>query len=106
MHISRVVVASLICALSGASRGEATKATESIYEKDISKAYTSDGLTKADLAWHAKNTYGWRCNEVVAAGELVRDGYYVITCSNGTKLRVYPRSGKHPQIMNMQGTYK
>jgi hypothetical protein len=35
-----------------------------------------------------------------------RDGYYVITCSNGTKLRVYPRSGKHPQIMNVQGTYK
>lgn len=85
--------------------GEPSKASESIYNKDIRKATTSEGLTKADLAWHALNTYGWDCSEVVSKGEPTPDGYFVITCANGTKLRVYPRRGQHPSITNIKGGY-
>ena len=83
-------------------------------EADLAEFYpqnvtTSDGLSKADLAWHAVNTYGWDCPEVVSQGhqgqQLKRDGYYVITCSSGKKLRVYPRSGQHPRITNYRGNY-
>ncbi len=85
---------------------EPTKASQSIYERDIKKATTSDGLTKADLAWHATNTYGWDCEEVTAQGLPTPDGYFTITCSSGKKLRVYPRNGQHPKITNEQGNYK
>ena len=85
---------------------EPTKAKQSVYETDIRKATTSNNLTKADLAWHALNTYGWDCEEVVSKGELTKDKYYEITCSSGKKLRVYPRNGKHPRITNSEGTYK
>ena len=88
------------------SAGEPTKASESEYEKYIYKATTSEGLSKADLAWHAKNTYGWHCDEVVSREPQGSEGYFVITCNSGTKLRVYPRAGKHPRITNIQGSYK
>jgi hypothetical protein len=74
---------------------EPTTASQSAYEKDIRKATTSEGLTKADLAWHALNTYGWDCEEVILKDAPTRDGYFVITCSDGTKLRVYLRKNKH-----------
>lgn len=48
-----------------ATGAEPTKATESIYEKEIWRATTSEGLTKADIAWHALNSFGWPCSEVV-----------------------------------------
>lgn len=43
---------------------EPTHASESAYNSDITKAGTSVGLTKADIAWHAHNTYGWDCEEL------------------------------------------
>jgi hypothetical protein len=85
--------------------GEPSKASESAYNTDIRKATTSTGLTKADLAWHAVNTYGWDCSEVVAKGEPTPEGYFIITCANGTKLRVYPRERQHPRITNIKGGY-
>lgn len=85
---------------------EPTKAVQSRYEQDIRLATTSEGLTKADLAWHALNTYGWDCEEVTKQDLPLKDGYYVITCSSGTKLRVYPRPQQHPRITNSNGDYK
>ncbi|MFV8632214.1 hypothetical protein ACNRDB_22430 [Ralstonia pseudosolanacearum] len=74
--------------------------------KDIRRATTSEGLTKADLAWHALNTYGWDCEEVIKQDNPTEGGYYVITCSSGKKLRVYPRPQRHPRITNINGGYK
>ena len=85
---------------------EPTKASQSEYEHNIRRATTSDGLSKVDLAWHAKNTYGWDCSEVISEGEMTADGYFFIECSSGNKFRVYPRAGKHPKITNEGGTYK
>lgn len=84
---------------------EPTRAEQSIYNQDIRKATTSEGLTSADLAWHAVNTYGWDCSEVTSKGESTQDGYYVISCSSGIQLRVYPRQGEHPRITNIRGGY-
>lgn len=83
---------------------EPTRASQSVYNRDIRRATTSRGLTKADLAWHAVNTYGWDCSEVVSRSDE-RGGYYVITCSSGTELRVYPRPNQHPRITNIRGGY-
>jgi hypothetical protein len=80
-------------------------ARDSIYEHDITKATKSYGLSNADLAWHALNTYGWDCNEVVERGES-NGTYFTITCASGTRLRVYPRQGQHPRITNSRGTYE
>ncbi len=85
---------------------EPTKAASSSYNQDIRKAHTSQGLTKADLAWHAQNTYGWDCSEVLSKGEITPEGFFLIDCSNGTKLRVYPRQDQHPKITNLTGGYK
>ena len=84
---------------------EPTKAEQSSYNHDIKLATTSSGLSKADLAWHAMNTYGWDCAEVISRGEQTPDGYFLIDCGNGKKLRVYPRAGKHPKITNESGGY-
>jgi hypothetical protein len=62
-------------------------------------------LTKADLAWHALNTYGWDCDEVVDRGEQ-RGDYFVISCSSGLQLRVYPRPNQQPRITNIEGGYR
>jgi hypothetical protein len=85
--------------------GEPTKASQSVYNRNIRLATTSEGLTKADLAWHAVNTYGWDCEEVLSKGNHTKGGFFVITCSSGKSLRVYPRSGQHPRITNMKGGY-
>jgi len=71
----------------------------------IKAAYTSENLTNADLAWHAVNTYGWDCNQVTSRGKFNGE-YYVISCSSGLKLRVYPRKGMHPSIRNINGGWK
>ena len=84
---------------------EPTKATSSSYNTDIRRATTSSGLSKADLAWHAQNTYGWDCSEVVSKGEMTSGGYFFIECTSGKKFRVYPRSGQHPKITNESGDY-
>jgi hypothetical protein len=83
---------------------EPTRASESKYNEDISRANTSAGLTNADLAWHATNTFGWDCAEVVDRGQSIGD-HFVITCSSGLQLRVYPRPGQHPRVTNMSGAY-
>lgn len=84
---------------------EPTKASQSPYNNDIRRANTSQGLTKADLAWHALKTYGWDCAEVVSRGQLTAEGYFVIECKSGKKLHVYPRPDQHPRITNEDGNY-
>jgi len=56
-----------------------------------------------DVAWHAVNTYGYDCPVIVAKSERRPDGFYLITCQNGEKLRVYHRIGKHPKITGRFG---
>eukprot|EP00919_Chromeraceae_sp_WS-2016_P061495 GHVR01145858.1.p1 GENE.GHVR01145858.1~~GHVR01145858.1.p1 ORF type:complete len:105 (-),score=1.82 GHVR01145858.1:299-613(-) len=58
------------------TKEEPTKATKSVYNADMRKATTSTDLTKADLAWHAVNTYGWNCEEIVSQKEMSSDGYF------------------------------
>lgn len=70
----------------------------------FNRATTSEGLSNADLAWHALNTYGWNCSAVTSRGEMKGDFFY-ITCANGLRLRVYPRPGQHPRITNERGGY-
>ena len=84
--------------------------TKSAYEHDITKATTSKGLSFADIAWHALNTYGYACEEVVSQGAYVGESqggfigtYYTVECSNGFPLRGYPRSGQHPKITDFNG---
>lgn len=83
-----------------ASTEEPTKALDSKLSLDnISSITTSEGLSKADLAWHAINTYAFfDCIEVIKKGEMTEEGYFLITCSSGMELRTYPRNGKHPKI--------
>lgn len=83
-----------------------TRAQDSVYERDITKATTSDGLTFADIAWHAKNTYGWDCDEIVSREFVPGTDYFIVTCSNGLKLHVYLRPDQHPRITSMDGSYK
>ena len=104
--VFRIAIIGLLVFPFWASGAEPTKASQSVYDRDIRQATTSEGLTKADLAWHALKTYGWDCEEVVSRGSPTAQGYYVITCRSGTKLRVYPRNGQHPRITNILGTYK
>lgn len=100
-----------------------TKVEESRYNNispsDYYKEMKSDNMEYADIAWHAKKTYGWNCDEVSDLGEKVYTssneiddsylksqivGYYQIaTCSSGTKLRVYPRKDTYPMITNING---
>jgi hypothetical protein len=83
---------------------EPTRASDSEYNGDITKATTSERLTKADIAWHALNTYGWDCEEVLSRGHQKGD-YFIVRCSSGVRLRVYPRAGQHPRITNIHGRY-
>lgn len=82
-----------------------TKASESAYNRNIKKAYTSKNMSNADLAWHARNTYAWDCSEVVKKEQKTDKPYFFIECGNGTRLRVYPRPGKHPKITNSDGGF-
>lgn len=81
----------------------------------------SENLEYCDIAWHAKNSYGWDCEEITALGENISSsgnelgsallkneikGYYQIaTCSSGLKLRVYPRFDTYPVITNKTGSF-
>lgn len=84
---------------------EPTRASESEFNHNITKAHTSRNLSNADLAWHAQNTYGWNCEEVTSREPQTRD-FFVVTCSSGTRLRVYPRNKQHPKITNDRGGYE
>jgi len=95
----------LIFVSSCRSDSEPSRADQSGYNNNVRLANTSYGLTKADLAWHATNTYGLNCFEVISVGSMTPDGYYFIDCSSGNRLRVYPRPDKHPKITNVNGGY-
>ena len=103
---AELFLAALLFSAPSISGSRPTKASESSYNQDLRRATTSEGLSNADLAWHALNTYGWKCAEVVSSGEQNEEGFYVITCANGTQLRVYPRENQHPRITNIDGTYE
>ena len=90
----------LLC-VSGLAK-EPIKAADSSYNNDIMVANTSTGLTNADLAWHAQNTFGFDCAEVVARAEATADGDYQITCANGRHLRVHPRSRRYALISGVE----
>jgi len=84
---------------------EPTKALESRFNNvSLQETATSENLSKADIAWHAFNSFGWDCQEVKTKGEFNGE-YYVVTCSSGLKLRVYPRDNQHPKITNINGGY-
>ena len=86
---------------------EPTKAADqSAYKRDSVRAVISERLTKADLAWYAVNTYGLDCKEVVSKSELIEGRYFIITCSNGKKLRAYPRVRKPPLITHIDSPYQ
>lgn len=106
MDTHNFIAIGILSITSIAISAEPTKAVQSVYEQDIRRATTSEGLTNADLAWHALNTYGWDCEEVVKRDPPMKDGSYVITCSSGKKLRVYLRPQQHPRITNVDGGYK
>lgn len=103
-----------------------TKVEESRYNNispsEYYKEMKSDNMEYADIAWHAKKTYGWNCDEVIDLGEKVYTSgneigdsylksqmvgfYQVATCSSGTKLRVYPRKDTYPMITNINGGWE
>ena len=75
----------LLLSVASAGAGEPTKASESrcaplSFREVVKQCHTSEGLTKADLAWHATNTYGWDCDEVTSRGKD-KGAYYIITCT-------------------------
>ena len=81
----------------------------------------SENLQYADVAWQAKNTYGWNCEEITSLGEDIKTTgqelkdpmliseikgvYNIATCSSGVKLRVYPRYNTYPIITNINGGF-
>ncbi len=88
---------------------------------DYHEEMKSENLQYADIAWHAKNTYGWDCEEITDMGnpistsgkELkdpyliseIQGNYSIATCTSGTKLRVYPRTSTYPIITNINGGF-
>jgi hypothetical protein len=105
-RIEKLALVALLSMLSACgNEPEPRKADQSSYNNNIRQTTTSSGLSKADLAWHAQNTYGWDCAQVVSQGEMPSEGYFFIECSSGKKLRVYARPGQHPKISNESGGY-
>ncbi len=109
---------------------ELTKASESrlnnvdIPTLAVQGKLTSDGLTKADIAYWALNSYGYDCNEVKSVKNVNynkdRDFEYIfdsdidangfvkgyaifvykdIICTSGTKLKLYKRFNNYPYIV-------
>ena len=74
------------------------KASESRFVNNPSAANTSRDLSKADVAWHVKNTYGFYCNEVVERRLPSDEDYYTVKCANGNRFKVFTRYKKHPII--------
>ena len=89
---------------------------------DYHKEMKSINLQYADVAWHAQNTYGWNCAEIINMGNPINTngqelrqanliseikGYYnVATCTSGVQLRVYPRKDSYPIITNINGGWE
>ena len=67
----------------------------------------SEGIPRysnGEIASIARDTYGWNCPSVSEVSSE-SDGYYAVRCSNGLRLRVYPRVGTYPRITNSSGGY-
>lgn len=102
-----------------------TNANQSRYNDmnpaDYHAEMKSENLEYADVAWHAKNTYGWNCEEITSLGDDIKTSgqelkdpflisqikgiYNIATCSSGVKLRVYPRYNTYPIITNVNGGF-
>lgn len=85
---------------------------------DYYKELKSENLAFADIAWFAKNTYGWKCKDIISMEDKIYtdgseiigiDNYYksqlkgyyqVALSSSGVKVRVYPRKDNYPIITN------
>lgn len=108
---------------------EPTKASESrlnetMHDLATQGKLTSDGLTKADIAYWALNSYGYDCEEVKSVKNVNYDkdrgfqylfendidmngfvkGYKTfvykdVTCTSGTKLKLYKRVDNYPYIV-------
>lgn len=79
-------------------------------------------FTIDDITWLAHKTYGWQCGNVISLdnpqftdGEELKDKYLIeqiigtyqiANCSDGTKLRVYPRKDNYPMITNINGGWE
>ena len=75
-----------------------------------------------DLTWLAQKTYGWNCGEIISlekqvetTGEELKEEYLIdqivgtyqiAHCSDGKKLRIYPRKENYPMITNINGGWK
>ena len=103
-----------------------TNMNDSVYNtmspSDYHSEMKSENLQYADVAWHAQNTYGWNCSEIVNIGEAIqtsgrelkdsylisqiKGNYSIATCSSGLKLRIYPRYNTYPIITNINGGFE
>lgn len=113
---------------------ELTKASQSPLNQNMKElalqgALTSDGLTKADMAYWATGTYGYDCYEIKSVkfvdgskmyledGDLdiesriinpKRFAYQEATCTSGLKLRFYKQKDYYPYIITekeLRGIY-
>lgn len=91
---------------------------------DYYKELKSEGLEFADIAWFAKNTYGWNCEDIISLSDKVYTdgseingiddyyksqlkGYYqVATSSSNFEVRVYPRKNTYPIITNINASWE
>jgi len=80
------------------------RASASNMGERIDRQNSSYGLTYDDIAWHAVNSYGYDCPVITARQAMnEREGFYLITCESGDRLRVYPRDNQHPKITGQFG---
>jgi len=126
--IAFFLIISLVKCVSNNSnyQSETTHQSQSKYNdmspSDYYKEMKSTNLQYSDVAWQAKNTYGWNCDEIInmsepisTSGNELKDpllisqivgNYSIATCSSGIKLRVYPRISTYPIITNINGGFE
>lgn len=114
------------CINSSNYNNSTTNANQSRYNtmspSDYYKEMKSENLQYSDVAWQAKNTYGWNCDEITnmsnpisTNGSELKDSYLIsqiqgnysiATCTSGVRLRVYPRYNTYPIITNINGGFE
>ncbi|TWI57447.1 hypothetical protein IQ22_00663 [Pseudomonas duriflava] len=67
-----------------------TRAEQSFFNAHPDWSNTSQNLSKADLAWHAVNTFGFNCPEVIKEKRILGSHHSIIICNTGTRVRVHP----------------
>lgn len=93
---------------------------ETMHDLATQGLLTSEGLTKADIAYWALNTYGYDCEEVKSVKYIARGKEYLedsdlniesriinpesfsyreVTCTSGQKLKLYKRHDYYPYIV-------